>query len=259
MSDALRFLTVDAPRTTPRGPAAVANEFSYVGTELDLFAHAEHWKSYWCSQMMGFVRGDVLEVGAGIGVNTRLLCDGKAESWTCLEPDAKLAGRLLEGLKESPFARRCHVIVGTVPALERSQRFDSIIYVDVLEHIEDDRDELARVALHLKANGAIVVLAPAHQWLYTRFDEAIGHYRRYTKETLAAAAPPGLNMDKLVYLDSVGLMASLANRLFLRRGMPSMAQIRFWDRYFVLCSRWLDPLVGYSVGKSVLGVWRKTI
>ena len=63
-------------------------EFEYSGTELELFAHATNWKAYWRRMLAPFVRGDVLEVGAGIGTNTPLLRELTTGAWTCLEPDA---------------------------------------------------------------------------------------------------------------------------------------------------------------------------
>ena len=103
----------------------------------------------------------------------------------------------------------------------------------------------------------MIVLAPAHQWLFTPFDKAVGHFRRYSKATLAAAAPPELRREKLIYLDSVGLAASLANRLLLKQAMPTHAQIQTWDRLMIPLSRVFDPLLGHRAGKSVLGIWRK--
>ena len=100
------------------------------------------------------------------------------------------------------------------------------------------------------------MLAPAHSWLYTPFDRAIGHYRRYDKQTLAAVTPRPLRQEKLIYLDSAGLLASLGNRLVLNSAMPTAAQIQTWDRLLVPCSRLLDPLLAGTVGKSVVGVWR---
>ena len=137
-------------------------------------------------------------------------------------------------------------------------RFDTILYMDVLEHIADDRAELARAADQLRHGGHLIVLAPAHQWLFTPFDEAIGHYRRYTKSTLRAAAPDGLTLARLVYLDSIGMLASLGNRLVLKSSMPSPGQIALWDRLMVPLSRVADPFLGYSLGKSVLAVWKKS-
>jgi hypothetical protein len=64
-----------------------------------------------------------------------------------------------------------------------------------------------------------------------------------------------LSCKKLIYLDTVGLAASTANRLFLKSAMPSNSQIQTWDRLMVPLSRGIDPLLGYRVGKSVLGIW----
>jgi hypothetical protein len=129
--------------------------------------------------------------------------------------------------------------------------------MDVLEHIADDRAELEMAADRLRPGGHLIVLAPAHQWLFAPFDAAIGHFRRYTKGTLGAAAPAALPLIRLVYLDSAGMLASLGNRLLLRSSMPTPRQIAFWDRVLVRCSRWTDPMFGYTLGKSVLAVWRK--
>ena len=59
-----------------------------------------------------------------------------------------------------------------------------------------------------------------------------------------------------MYLDSIGLLASLANRLLLNQSMPTAAQIKTWDSVLVPCSRVLDPFLFGAVGKSVLGIWR---
>ena len=131
--------------------------------------------------------------------------------------------------------------------------------MDVLEHIEDDRGEVARAARHLRPGGHIIALSPAHQWLFTPFDRAIGHYRRYTRSSFGALAPKGSRQARLVYLDSIGLFASLANKLVLKSAMPKPSQVAFWDRVLVRMSRLVDPVLGYSAGKSVLAVWRKVV
>jgi len=228
-------------------------DFAYVGSELDLFAQAVTWKSYFRSQLLPYLQGDVLEVGAGIGANARLLCGPAQQRWLCLEPDRTLAARIEA---EGGLPPMCEVIAGTIEDLPADARFDAILYLDVLEHIEDDRKELTLAAAHLKTGGALIVLAPAWQWLFTPFDQAIGHYRRYSKASLREVVPHNLSEDRVRYLDSVGLFGSLGNKLVLRAAMPSLGQIRFWDRVLVPLSRRLDPLLGYRFGKSVLGVWR---
>jgi SAM-dependent methyltransferase len=230
----------------------------YVGQELDIFAHATNWKRYWSSKISDWISGDVLEVGAGLGTNIPVLNPARARSWTALEPDPELAKRLREAVAEdNAAAGRCKVLIGTTQNLEPLAQFDTVLYVDVLEHIERDRDEMGRASRLLRTNGKVIVLSPAHQWLYTPFDQAIGHFRRYDRATLAACTPSDCKLEKLIYLDSAGLLASLGNRLLLRQSVPSLGQILFWDRNLVPVSTVLDPLLMHALGKSLLGIWRK--
>jgi protein-L-isoaspartate O-methyltransferase len=230
--------------------------FAYIGSELELFAHARHWKAYLRSHLEPFLGQRVLEVGAGTGNTTKVLCASARERWVCLEPDAQLGAQLRSAIRAGELPPWCQVIVGTLAELPRRQQFDTIIYIDVLEHIEDDCRELARAISYLQAGGHLIVVAPAHRWLFTAFDRAIGHVRRYTKGSLQAVIPQDLALVCCRYVDSCGLLASLANRLVLRQSMPTVPQIVWWDRRLVPLSRWLDRLCGYRVGKSVLGVWR---
>lgn len=232
-------------------------EFKYVGTELDLFAAVKNWKSYWSHAIQPFLVGDVLEVGAGIGSNTAFLDFGGTGRWVCLEPDAGLASLLNANIREIKSRRSYECVSGTLQDLEASSKFDSILYIDVLEHIEDDRAELTRAASRLRAGGRIIVLSPAHQWLFTPFDAAIGHFRRYNRRSLRGVSPPGLRLERLVYLDSAGLLLSSANLLLLRQSMPTKGQLRIWDEWVIPVSRVLDKCLFHRVGKSIVGVWRR--
>jgi SAM-dependent methyltransferase len=231
-------------------------EFKYVGSELDLFAAARNWKAYWASQVKPFIRGDVAEVGAGIGSNTPTLDDGGGGRWVCLEPDPALLSELAKKLASEPGRRPCETVCGTLQSLA-GQQFDTIVYIDVLEHIENDGAELAEADAHLRPGGHLIVLSPAHQVLYSPFDAAIGHFRRYSRSSLQAVSPAGLIPVRVRYLDSVGFFASLANSLFLRQSMPKKSQLQVWDNWMVPVSRILDKVLGYSAGKTVIGIWRK--
>lgn len=230
--------------------------FSYGGGELELFRRAENWKRYFAAQLARFLVGDVVEVGAGVGGTTHALCGPGARSWTALEPDREAAGRIQALLGERPLAVPWRVAVGTIRDLPEQPAYDAAVYVDVLEHIEDDRGELASCARRLRPGGALCVLSPAHAWLFSPFDAAIGHHRRYSRASLGSLTPEASSLVRLRYLDSAGLLVSLGNRLLLRQSLPSERQILFWDRVLVRLSRGLDPLAGYRWGKSVLGVWR---
>lgn len=231
--------------------------YSYIGNELELFRHASNWKAYYGSIIQPYLGDEVLEVGAGIGSTTESLCKGKQVRWVCLEPDTVLASDLNSLLISDRLPKCCELRKGTLLDISPQENFDSIIYIDVLEHIKDDKAEVKLAASRLKTGGMLVVLAPAHQWLFTPFDEAIGHYRRYSRNTLSAIIPENLKCIKIMYLDSVGLIASLGNKLILKSKMPNLKQINLWDKKMVPLSRKIDPLVQYSIGKTILGLWQK--
>jgi SAM-dependent methyltransferase len=224
--------------------------------ELSLFDQAANWKSYWASFVRPHLRGRVLEVGAGSGGSIPLLIDGVRE-WLCLEPDAVLAARLAEKIATGALPSRCSLQTATLRDLPSDQRFDAILYMDVLEHLDDDAGEAARAAAHLAPGGSLIVLSPAHQFLFSPFDAAAGHFRRYSRDSLRAIVPGWLEPVTLIYLDSVGMLLSLGNRLALRSARPKPGALHFWNDWVVPASRQVDPLFGYAVGKSVLGIWRR--
>jgi SAM-dependent methyltransferase len=231
--------------------------FAYVGTELELFSAARNWKLYMASQVKPFIGRNVAEVGAGIGTSTAYLCDGSQARWVCLEPDATLAavleGKASEGrLPPVVSVRNC-----TLARLPHTEKFDTLLYVDVLEHIADDAAEVEQAAERLEPGGRLIVVAPAHQSLYTPFDHAIGHYRRYSRGVLCRLAPGSLTRVRCGYLDCAGLLASLGNKLLLLSAVPTRRQIQVWDRLLVPISRVLDRLLLHAIGKSVLCVWTR--
>lgn len=232
-------------------------EFEYVGNELELFALAKNWKNYFRSRLREYITGDVLEVGAGLGGTTSVFQQEPFSSWTCLEPDQSLLDELKQKLATRPNSDRYRYQHGVLDDLKESQQFDAIIYIDVLEHIEADLVEVEKAARLLKPGGRLIILSPAYQFLFSPFDTKIGHFRRYTLRALKRITPDNCKIEKGFYLDSVGLLASLANRLFLKASLPTARQISFWDNVLVRCSRWMDWLVLHAAGRSVIIIWQR--
>jgi 2-polyprenyl-3-methyl-5-hydroxy-6-metoxy-1,4-benzoquinol methylase len=121
------------------------SEFAYPGSELHIFEQAHNWKAYFASVLAPYLHGEVLEAGAGIGANTVYL-EPHAARWVCLEPDRELLRELRLRL---PASETRQSIAGTLEDVGPDRRFDAIVYIDVLEHIEDDAGELRRAAAQL--------------------------------------------------------------------------------------------------------------
>ncbi|HIF24278.1 MAG TPA: methyltransferase type 12 [Gemmatimonadetes bacterium] len=125
--------------------------------------------------------------------------------------------------------------------------------------LEPDGDlaERARAQTHLRPDGHLVVIGPAHQWLFSEFDEAAGHFRRYPRASLRAVVPPGMDQVMLRYMDALCVALSAANRVLLRASTPTVGQIKTWNSAVPPLSRLVDPLLFWRAGKSVVGVWRQ--
>jgi SAM-dependent methyltransferase len=231
----------------------------YVGSELDLFQDALNWKRYWSSRVSPYLGKAVLEVGAGLGANVPFLISERQQEWLCIEPDPGLCARMTDKIRSGTLSSKCFAQVGTIDDVPPGRLFDAILYIDVIEHIDADTVEFHKAATRLTPGGHLIILSPAHQGLYSPFDAAIGHYRRYNRGTLGRLSEgTGLRQVRIFYLDSVGLAASFANKVLLKSAMPTAAQIQLWDRLMVRMSRIIDPLLLYSIGKTIVGVWQRS-
>lgn len=226
----------------------------YIGDELELFRHATNWKRYWSSVVARYVNGQVLDVGSGLGVNAPYLVNEHVTAYTFLEPDARLLSETSMDL--IPEGIQQHRIQGTTADMAGKQ-FDTLAYIDVLEHLLDPAAELQRAMDLLRPAGHIVIVVPAFQFLYSPFDKAIGHFRRYDRAGLRADLPAGSELVLMRYLDSTGSLLSLGNKLLLRRAAPDPGQIAFWDKRIIPISRITDRLVVGSFGRSLIAVLRK--
>ena len=139
---------------------------------------------------------------------------------------------------------------------EQLRRFapESVVFLNVLEHIEDDAAALRELHRKLVPGGRLLVYVPAFQVLYTSMDRKVGHLRRYTRATLiAAVTAAGFAVEHSRYADSLGFFATLVFKLFGNaRGTLDRHGIRLYDRRVFPLSRALDALVSPLFGKNVL-------
>jgi len=229
--------------------------YSYQGGELEIFARAVNWKRYLKKQIELYIEGDVLEVGSGLSTNTRLLFNSSINSWTALEPDLSLVDDIDKNwLDREP---KIQILNGFLKDQSWSNKFDTILYLDVLEHIQNDIFEIDMAFAALKPGGNVVVVSPAHNYLFSEFDRSVGHYRRYSKQSIQKTKPKGAEIVRLDYLDCAGLIASVANKLVLHQRNPSLHQIMIWDNILVKISQWLDRVLRYRIGKSIIFIFKK--
>ena len=236
-------------------------EFKYTGSELEIFERAINWKDYYYELCAKFLQNNesVLEVGAGIGGLTKIYLRNRFyKKWTCIEPDKKNYKKLKKNLEIYSKKNNLEIINSSIEDyLKVSKKFDLIILADVLEHLQNDKEILFRLYKILNSKGRIILFTPACQYLYSKFDKEIGHFRRYSFETLENIIPNNSEILMLKYIDSFGFFASLTNKLIIKSATPSLKQILFWDRLIIPISKKLDYFFSYKFGKNIFMILSK--
>jgi glycosyltransferase involved in cell wall biosynthesis len=186
-------------------------------------SRAERYNRWMFQQMTPWLGQRVLEVGSGIGSFTRYLTGRDLVVATDLNP------RYLRILGNT-FERHTRVEVMPLdlgdfdPAELASRNLDTILCLNVLEHIEDDRGALRRLYDSLAPGGRLLLLVPAHQRLYGSIDRAIDHHRRYERTGLVAKLEEaGFLVEHTEFFNRLGVVGWWLNgRVFRRSGVPGL-------------------------------------
>jgi SAM-dependent methyltransferase len=172
-----------------------------------------------------------------------------------IEPDQKNVGELKRRFGEDP---RVQIKLGYLEDLDRSFATDTIVAVNVLEHVERPEAFLRAAHRILAPGGALLLLVPALPALYSSLDRAFDHYRRYTRPELREALVSArFSVDTLYYLNSVGVLAWFTAGHVLRRTTLGPRQVRFYDRLVIPWLRRLESLAHPPLGQSLLAIARK--
>jgi SAM-dependent methyltransferase len=197
----------------------------------------------------------VLEIGAGAGNLSRFLLDKDAVILTDYESEYLHLLRRRFGTYENVQIRRLDLNTFTAADLA-VDRIDSVVCLNVLEHIEDDRRVLAELYRAIDPGGVVVVLVPAHPDLYSDLDRNLGHYRRYTRELLEERfREAGFTVEKSRYFNWVGAIGWYVFGRLLKRPHITKAATRGYR--MVSSLRGLEEPSGFRFGLSTIVVGRR--
>ena len=170
----------------------------YTGLELENFDRAHIWRKYIFFLIKKYFKDDFLEVGAGIGSFTKNY-EKKIRNLTLSETDDSNFNLLTSKFKDKNNIKVINSFTSQI-----SETFNTILYLNVLEHIEEDVEEIRQALKKLKANGHLIILVPAHNELYCKFDKVIGHIKRYKTDFFKSLKLSNAEIMELYYLDSIG-------------------------------------------------------
>jgi hypothetical protein len=224
------------------------------GNELELFASARTRCDDWTSLVAGFRTGVVHEVVAGVGSTTRLIRTS-ARTWCATEPDPGTAAKL-EECAASGVPRKVPAACGSVASLPSTSARDAILCAALPETIDDDAVEKESSSRPAPCWWTARRARTSAPWPLGSVRRACrGHHRRYTAQSVRAIVSADDQEPAVTYVDSVGMLASMANRWALRSSRPPPRRIRLWDQRIEPLSGSLNPLFGHRLGKSVVTVW----
>jgi SAM-dependent methyltransferase len=218
---------------------------------LEALEGAEHYNRWLAELTLPHLGDDPIEVGSGLGGNAELWLDSGVKRVTVSELDPVALERL-----EQRFAGDLRVAVAEIdlehtPDLSHS----AFVALNVLEHIADDAAALRGAARLVRPGGAVVVFVPAFPFAAGRFDRMIGHYRRYTKQTIAEAyAAAGIRLDVVRYVNAPGLLAWFVSVRLMRQVPREGLPLRLWDRFVIPVARVAERRSAPPFGQSLLAV-----
>ncbi|OAV75576.1 bifunctional 3-demethylubiquinone-9 3-methyltransferase/ 2-octaprenyl-6-hydroxy phenol methylase [Bacteroidales bacterium Barb7] len=228
--------------------------FEYTGTDLlELMQKAVNYNAFLASLILKQqipTSGKILDIGAGIGLFADIVRKNGYNVY-CLEPDLFQANLL----KEQQFTVSTNI--NELP----DDSFDFIYALNVLEHIENDGEELLLWAKKLKKGGKLLIYVPAFHLLYSSMDKKVGHFRRYRKKDLTekiihAGLVPVCNAK---YADSLGFFVTLLYKLINKNdGNVNKSSLIFYDRVLFPLSRLGDFLFNRLFGKNVFIIAEKS-
>lgn len=234
----------------------------YPGRDLEAMAFADKYHRWILEIFKPYLGARLVEVGAGSGSFSEILLELPLESLSLVEPSNEMYALLEKRVGSLQTSTRIStynsVFRNVAEEIKSDQQPDSIIYVNVLEHIADDEAELAMINRTLGEGGRAFIFVPALRWLYGKFDESIGHFRRYTKSELEEKCRrAGFKIIVSRYFDAMGVAPWWLKYHLFRSSTMEPRAVHLYDKHIVPVARIVETFVKLPLGKNILLIAEK--
>lgn len=203
----------------------IFTEDEYGSRILARLNRADKFNTWMADTIRPYVGQSVLEIGSGIGNITKKLIPRQNYYATDINP---LYLQISNNLKvDKPYLKISHLDVTDVSDFKKENRlFDTVICLNVVEHIDDDLSALKNISDLLEQGGTAIVLIPRGKWLFNSLDKVLGHKRRYTKDMIIKLATKAdLEINKILPFNRIGVPAWFLNGNILRKKTFSIFQV----------------------------------
>ncbi len=230
----------------------------YAANDLETMQAARRYSAHLFNLFRAHIGKRVLEVGSGIGTMSQPLAEA-ADLVVGLEPNINCVSRLENAMRGYPrFVLRPYHLEECNRGELAGHRFDTVVCVNVLEHIEDDAGALRTFKDVLIPNGRVLIFVPAVQAAYGPLDAELGHHRRYSKPTLAKAFhDAGLDLLTLRYTNPIGLLGWMYNAHISKSTAHSLTQVKLFETLVAPWALPLERLISPPIGLSLVAVGQK--
>jgi SAM-dependent methyltransferase len=225
---------------------------------LELFSDAGRFNKWMFERIEGDCRGSILEIGSGIGNISAFLLE-RFTDVTLSDIQPEYCRRLKRTFGERRSLQHIFSIDLAAADFEGAYgqlmgRFDTVIALNVVEHIDDHVLAIRNAHRLLKSGGRLIVLVPAYPWLYNPMDKELGHFRRYTKKSLGELlAGEGLRMLRLEFFNAAAIGGWWFSGSVLRMDKIKKGPLRLYNG-LVGIMRLADRLTGRKIGLSIIAV-----
>lgn len=238
---------------------ADTDTFEYEGNDLEAMIGADNYYAWILSTIRPYLGKSIVEVGAGVGSFSKLLLQSKPKTLTLIEP-SKMFQLLQKNISstKTTTVTPLHGYLKTETKAVKATKPDTIVYINVMEHVKDDRAEVKQAAELLQPGGRLIIFVPAFQALYSNFDKSIDHYRRYTKADLKKILnEAGLEVEYSRYMDMVGMGPWWFSFVVMKRTTLVPFLVKTYDKLCIPVIRFFESRIPAPAGKNVLVVARR--
>lgn len=232
----------------------------YEGQDIEALNSSRKYYTWIISYMKKYLGKKVLEVGAGAGTFSQILIENDIKELMSLEPSGEMYPHLKKLSKKVDIKMRTsNSYLEDIKARVKKEKFNSAVYINVFEHIEDDEAELAYLYEALPKGAYLCIFVPANPFLMSKFDKSIGHYRRYTKKELEQKVKDaGFTIKESRKFDFIGVLPWYVNFTLLGTTKMQPSAAKTYDKLVVPVARRIESVAEPLFGKNVLLIAKKT-
>ena len=241
------------------GAASNAANASGAGTYSSAIGEAVNYTRWVLDSFDGLIGRRILEVGIGHGGYVDHL--PAPERYLGVDIDADLVAQARQAHSQRDYVE-ADITAPDFAARVGGGRFDTVLCLNVLEHVETDGAAVANLLTALEPGGHLLLFVPAFEALYSPLDRFAGHHRRYTRAQLAGLVPEDLGtVVRSEYFNPIGGLGWWVNKFMPHKSLNDGAvngQVRLFDRYVLPASRLVNPLTRNIFGQSVVFAVRRS-